>query len=228
MIRDRLEAGAARLGETAREVADSDAVQRAGDGLRGFRAMLTDDELSLSIELFLLALVRAVRVDRAENWSRRKVLRAARRRRRRLAVGSFGAGPLAGVANQLSDLYCETATVCDLADIHNLSLTDEQIAAHMLVLWSLTDTLDEAQAAIDGTSEQSIADILAERLRASAGGRLPENLTKASAVKAIWDTRGLVGDVRRSASTRALGPVLFPGWHAKRVIKRVERHFGLR
>jgi hypothetical protein len=63
------------------------------ESFRGFQAMLVDDEQVLSIEAYLLALVRAVRSDeRDEEQSKRDVYVGARKRRRRLGLISFGAG----------------------------------------------------------------------------------------------------------------------------------------
>ena len=45
---------------------------------------------------------------------------------------------MVGTANQLVDLYCETATVVDLDRLHGLGMSDERIAAQMLVLWNIT------------------------------------------------------------------------------------------
>jgi hypothetical protein len=92
----------------------------------------------------------------------------ARKRRRRLGLVSFGAGPLVGVASQVADLYCETATVCDVVAIYDLDLTDERIAAHMLVLWEIVDDLDAADAAIAGAP--SIASLLGGQLLSNADG----------------------------------------------------------
>ena len=131
------------------------------------------------------------------------------------------------MANQLSDLYCETATVCDLADLHGLGLADGQIAAHMLVLWSVTGTLDEARAAIDGTGDQSVARILANRMGDVASARMPDKVTKRSATKALWEIRGVVGDATKGAGPGAVGNVVFAGHRMKKVIKKAELQLGV-
>src|SRR3954469_1987534 len=154
-LRDRMEAGAARLGGAARDVTRdvaSAGLRRAPDeGFRSFRALFDDDDdQPASIERFLLALVATVRDDETEvDRTARDVFETARRRRRGLGFVSFGTGPLVRVSNQVADLYCDTATVCDLADVHRLALGDEQIAAHMLVLWGVAGDFDDAQAAMD-------------------------------------------------------------------------------
>jgi len=237
-LRDRLEGGATRLGTTAREVAasgsiqraTSDSLQRGREGFRGLRAMFSDnDEQSTTFERFLILLVRAVRDDeRTEERSARDVFETARSRRRRLGLVSFGAGPLVGVANQVADLYCETATFCDLAQVHGLALNDHQIVAHMLVLWSITDTLDEAKAAIDGSRGRSVAGILSSRVAGRADACLPDKLTKRSATKALWNARGAVADAGKGAGPGAVGNVVFAGHRMKRLIKKAELQLGVR
>ena len=102
-------------------------------------------------ERFLVALVQAVREDGdGEGGGARDVYVAARKRRRRLALLSFGAGPFAGVANQIADLYCETAVVSDLACLHGVELSDEEIAAHLLVLWDVIDDYGAAVGVVRG------------------------------------------------------------------------------
>jgi hypothetical protein len=225
-LRDRLEANATRLGESTRKAVASAPLQRASDGFRGLRAMFEDDDQSLSVERFLLSLVRAVRSDEQyEERDARDVYVAARKRRRRLGLMSFGAGPLVGVANQFADLYCEAATVCDVVALHGLDLSDDRIGAHMLVLWGITDDLDAAQKAIAG--EPPVANILAGKLRERAGEQLPDKLTKRSVTKALWDVRGQLGDARKGATTGVVRTVVFTGHRTKKVIKEAEAQLGV-
>jgi len=116
------------------------------------------------------------------------VFKAAKRRRRRLGVVSLGAGPLAGAANQLADLYGDTATVCDLVDLHGLELSDAEIAAVMLELWNVAGSSEQASAAITGTGD-SISELLVSRVNERASEQIPEKWTKRSAAKALWDAR---------------------------------------
>jgi hypothetical protein len=86
-------------------------LQRVSDGFREFRAMLTDGKQSIGVQKFLVTLVGAIRRnDDVGDWSRRDVYLRARHRWRRLGLLSFGTGSLAGVATQLTVLYCEVAT----------------------------------------------------------------------------------------------------------------------
>jgi len=236
--RDRVERGTAKLGEQAREaVAGSERVQRAGEGLQGFRHLVTDDERRSSLEAYLLALVDAVREDeRDEDRSRREVYVQARKRRRRLGLISFGAGPLAGVASRVADLYCEVATVCDVADLHDLRLSDEQIAAQVLELWSVVDDLGQAEGAVRG--EPPIAQILAGRLGERFDLQPDTDLSEMSSIemaKLFWEVRGMEGELRDSltgakdaAGGQPIRSVAFTGYRVKKVIKRVETQLGVR
>jgi len=191
----------------------------------GLRDLLNDDQ-PLSIERFLLLLVGSVGGDEEVGERRdRDVYRGARKRRRRLAVLAFAAGPLVGVANQLADLYCETAIVCDVAAHRGLALEDEEVAAHMLVLWGILDNLEAASGAIGG--EPPVATVLAGKLRDRAGEQMPEKLTKRSVTKALWDARAQLGDARKGATSGAVRNVMFTGHRTKQVIARAEAQLGV-
>src|SRR3712207_8402951 len=56
-----------------------------------------------------------------------------------------------GVQTCALPIYSETATVCDVVELHGLQLTDAQVGGHMLVLWGVTDDPALAAAALDGT-----------------------------------------------------------------------------
>lgn len=222
-----MEENAARLGTSARKAAASAPGQLTGEGLRGIRAIFSDDdEQQLSVERFLLVLVQAVRDDtRYEDQGAKDLYVSARKRRRRLGLMSFGAGPLVGVANQLVDLYCETATFCDVAALQGLRLSDEQIGAHMLVLWGVIDNHETARNAMAG--EPPVAGILAGRLREQATAQMPETLTRRSITKALWDARSAIGDARKGATTDAVKTVAFTGHRTKKLIKQIEAQLEL-
>lgn len=226
-LRDRLEENARRLSEEGRKAVASTSAQRVEEGFRSLRELVGgNDEQAFTIEGFLLALVRAVRNDeREERLRAREVYTTSRKRRRRLGLMSFGTGPMIGVANQLSDLYCETAIICGVAEQYGLELGDEQLAAHMLVLWGIVGTFEEAERAMEGNP--AVAGILARKLRDRLGDHLPENLTKRSAVKALWDMRSSLEDGRKAGSSGAVRTVVFTGFHTKKVIKRVEAQLGV-
>jgi hypothetical protein len=224
-LRDRLEENARRLGEGGRKIAAS-APQRVEGSFRSLREIAAgEDDRTASVEGFLLILVRAVRKDEQEEPpDARDLYVTSRKRRRRLGLMSFGTGPLIGVVNQLADLYCETAIVCDVANLHGLELSDEQLAAHMLLLWDIVESPTVARMAIEG--EPSLTSILAGELRELVGEQLPETLTKRSAIKALWDVRGAVGDARRAGSSGAVRTVVFTGFRTKKVIKKAEAQLG--
>jgi len=218
--RDRLSDGASRLGGRALGTAG-----RTGDAFHALRALLHDEHVP-SIERFLVALVGVVRTDAPTAQTARSVFEAARQRRRRLGLASLAAGPLAGVAQQLADLYCETATVCDVADLHAPGLGDREIAAHMLVLWNISDDLNHAQAMVDGTSGTGAASILSNRVVERSRTRVPDRLTATSAIRALWDARGVAGEVRAVAGKRDVRGTVFAGRRVSSFIERAERQLG--
>lgn len=222
-----MEENARRVGEGGRRIAASAQAQRVEGGFRSLWELVSgDDDRARSAEGFLLALVGAVRKDEHEEELRaRDVYVASRKRRRRLGMMSFGAGPLVGVANQLADLYCETAIVCDIAALHGLEQSDEELAAQMLLLWGVVASPLEARQAIEGNPP--LASTLAGRLSEGVAGQLPEELTKRASIKALWDVRGTIGDARRASSTKAVRTVVFTGFHTKKVIKRAEAQLGV-
>lgn len=227
-IRRRIAARATELGGAGADAAVVRA-QHAGARYRGLQSVYKDEDRPVTIENVLAALVAAVRADEhEEDRSARDVFKAARSRRRRLGLLSFGAGPLVGVATHVVDLYCETATVCDLADLHAIGLTEHQIAAHMLVLWGILDGVDEAEAVMAGTSTQSLASIVGGRVHGGAAGHIPDKLTKRAAIQALWDARHLVGDAREAAGAGSVSGVVFTGHRTKQLIKKAELQLGLR
>jgi hypothetical protein len=230
-LRDRLEEQAARAGDHARAVAALERVRHAGESFRGFRTMLTEDERGQSIEVYLLALVRAVRDDdHDEEQANRDVYVRARKRRRRLGLISFGAGPMVGAASRMADLYCETATVCDVADLHGLDLSDEQVAAHMLVLWSIAEDFARAEAAMRG--EPPVAEILGAKLFEYLNLELEAQPTKLAIAKAIWDVQRLnplnvADDAKKAVGGQPIRSVAFTGHRTKKVIKKAEAQLGV-
>jgi hypothetical protein len=152
--------------------------------------------------------------DAADDASPEEVRKAAKKRRRRLGIASFAAGPFAAVAGEASDLYSETATVCDVVDLHRLDLSDAQIGGHMLVLWGVTDDPAAACGALDGTG-RPIAELLAERVnahyQAAVQPRLRHDRQQRSDVQAR--RRWIEPDVGRHVAlrqrlARALGGVI--------------------
>jgi hypothetical protein len=193
--------------------------------------MLKEDERDQSAESYLLMLVRAVRDDeREEEQSNRDLYVRARKRRRRLGLIAFGAGPMAGAANRVSDLYCEVATFCDVADFHALELSDEQIAAHMLVLWSIVEDFPRAESVMRG--EPPLVEVLKGKLSESLGLNLEVESTKASIAKGIWEIHRLnaadaVAGAKEMAKGQRIRSVAFAGHHVKKVIGKAEAQLGV-
>jgi hypothetical protein len=246
-LKDRLAKGAARASELARDAPDSAAVEKVRqstvvekvkdsapiekltDTFAGLKALFTDeDEREFVIERMLVTLVRTVRDDDDEPLTDKDVEKAAKRRSKRARRTALLAGPMVGSANQLVDLYCETATVVDLDRLHCLGMSDERIAAQMLVLWNVTPDVDTAQASILGTGP-SVQALLTRRFTEAAAERMPETKTKTAAIKAIWNARGLAGDVReRVIGERNITGVVFAGKRVKAFIARAEAALGVR
>jgi hypothetical protein len=142
---------------------------------------------------------------------------------------------MVGVASRVTDLYCETATVCDVADFHALDLRDEQIAAHMLVLWSITEDFERAEEAVQG--KPPVAEILGSKLTERAAGYvdldLEENPTKLSIATTLWkvhhlDAGGVARDAKDAVSGQPIRSVTFTGHRTKKVIRRAEVQLGVR
>ncbi len=246
-LKDRLAKGAARASELARDAADSAPVEKVRqskmvekvkdsapvekltDTFAGLKALFTDeDEREFVIERMLVTLVRAVRDDDDEPLTDKDVEKAAKRRSKRARRTALLAGPMVGTANQLVDLYCETATVVDLDRLHGLGMSDERIAAQMLVLWNVTPDIGTAEASILGTGP-SVQALLTQRFTEAAAERMPETKTKTAAIKAIWNARGLAGDVReRVMGERNITGVMFAGKRVKAFIARAETALGVR
>jgi hypothetical protein len=110
--------------------------------------------------------------------------------------------------------------VCDLGDVHEMGLSDQQIAGEMLVLWSVVERREEAQAMVDGVADRTASLALAARLGEHASGHLPAEPTARGAVEALWGARDAIGDARRRAGTGSIRGVIFAGRGAKRFIAR--------
>jgi hypothetical protein len=235
--KDRIAATADRATELARDAADSAAAQKVResapvqsitDSYAGLSALLTDDEQrEFVIERALLRLVATVRSDDDEALTDRDVEKAAKRRFKRARRTALLAGPAVGTANQVVDLYCETATVVDLDLLHGLGLTDERIAAHMLVLWNIAPDVAVAEASIHGTGP-SVSALLSQRLGEHVAARMPDERTRTAVVKAIWNARGIAGDVsERVVGKRNITGTMFAGKRVKEFIARAEAVLGV-
>lgn len=173
--------------------------------------------------------------ERDEDRSRRDVYVQARKRRRRLGLISFGAGPLVGVASRVADLYCEVAVVCDFADFHDLRLSDEQIGAQVLVLWSIVADLTHAEGAIHG--EPPLAQIVAGQLGDRFDLKPDADLSEMSSVekaKLFWEARSMEGELRDTltgakdaAGGQPIRSVAFTGHRTRKLIKRVEKQLAV-
>jgi len=190
-----------------------------GAGPRLLALLRMDDDQPISIEALVVALVDAVRKDgELRELSDRDVLKAAKRRYRRLGTISLPAGPIGG---HLVNLYCEAATLCDIVEVRRAPLSDEEITAHLLVLWGAMADVTGATAAVQGTGPSVLATLVA---RAKGRVKLPPpgQATKRSAVVALWSVRGALGDARE-IETPGVRENLFPGSRVKAFIAEANR-----
>ena len=194
-------AGSARDAATARA---KDAVSARVEGSALVQLLRMDDDRRITIEGVTVLLVSAVRRDEDRGLSDRDVLQAAKRRYRRLGTLSLPSGPLGGV---VVNLYCEAATLCDVVELRGTPLSDDAVAAHLLVLWGVIPDVQEAADAITGLGPNAAA-ILATRARERvAKVDLPEPMTKRGALLALWRLRDVAGE----AEGTGVRERLFPG-----------------
>lgn len=235
--KDRIAATAERATDLARDAADSAPakkvldsapVQSVSDSYSGLKALLSDDEQrEFVVERALLRLVATVRDDDDETLSDKDVEKAAKKRFKRARRTALLAGPAVGTANQVVDLYCETATVVDLDVLHGLGLTDEEIAAHMLVLWNIAPDVTVAHAAMLGTGP-SVSALLSRRLGVEVASRMPDEKSRTAVIKAIWNARGAADDVREKImGKRNITGTMFAGTRVKEFIARAEAALGV-
>jgi len=220
----RVTGEASRLaGEAATKAKETVAGSEAGARLLSIVRM--DDDKPLSVERLLVMLVDAVRGDDGEeerDLTDKDVLKAAKRRQRMAgAAGALG-GP-AGL--QLASLYCEVELLCDVAERHRLQLADEELAAHMLVLWNAMPDVVSACAAIDGSGQSVVA-----RAATTAHGKVVTKphgeTTKKDVVKTIWRLRGAVGDIEMPGSSSPMN-VLLPGRRVKAFTLQAEEQLDV-
>lgn len=219
--RAREAAGSARDAATAkaREAADSakDAVTARTDGAL-LQLLRMDDDRRITIEGVIVLLVAAVRKDEDRGLSDRDVLKAAKRRYRRLGALSLPSGPVGGF---VINLYCEAATLCDLVELRGAPLADESVAAHLLVLWGVTPDLDAAAAAVTGLGPNAVAILTARATDRVARVELPEPMTKKAAIIALWRLRDVSSGLDEVEGT-GVRERLFPARRVKAFIEEAE------
>ena len=198
-----------------------DAIE-ARTGTAGPRLMALlrmDDDQPITIEALVVVLVDAVHSDgEARELSDRDVYKAAKRRYRRLGTVSLPSGPIGG---HVVSLYCEAATLCDIVELRAAPLSDEEIAAHLLVLWGAMPDTTSATAAIDGTGLSVLAS-LALRARDRVGLPASGPMTKRAVITTLWRLRDAVSSVR-DVETPGVRESLFPGSAREGVHRRGAR-----
>jgi hypothetical protein len=220
-LRDRLTAGAAQLADTAATRARDAVLHGDHTGARLLALLRMEDDRPLTVENLLVLLVDAVRGDDDELLTERDVVKAAKRRQRRLGTMAVLGGP---TGLRLVSLYCEVAILCDLEQMHGLGLSDEQMAGHLLVLWNIMPSHEMAMAAIEGRGP-SVADSVGDALHGTVvkGAADDGRITKREAVLMVWRLRGVTDDLSMPGSSRARD-VLLPGSRVKELKAAAEHH----
>ncbi|MGB1582551.1 MAG: hypothetical protein ACPHCI_02055 [Solirubrobacterales bacterium] len=209
-----------RAEEAAKEAVEHVNANGVGASAKsGVRFILqVDPDRPVTIEDFIARTIQLVRNDdELRQLSDKDVLKASTKRRRRLGSLSIPGGPFAMHA---VDLYCDVATVCDLAERHKLNLTDEQIAAHMLVLWNVIPDLAAAQSAMH-REEVTLTQHLSAAAVSGAVESFPDQLTVRSTVNTIRKLREAVPDRLTPGRPRVRHTVL-PRGRSKRFISDAE------
>ena len=222
-LRDSLSQAAAKIGEEASRAASSPQAERLKQHSRSLGPLVgIASEEPVTVDQFLIALVHRVRDDeRHEGARRRDVYETARKRRRRLAALALSAGPLAKVANQFADLYCEAALVCDLCAQRGMTLSNTEIAAQVLALWGICESPAEARQALGG--DPPLAELLGTKLSSRVSAGLPAEASPKAVTKALWGARSALDDVRGGKRKGSVRAVLFTGHRTKGLLKEAER-----
>ncbi|MBA3747144.1 MAG: hypothetical protein H0W96_06570 [Solirubrobacterales bacterium] len=228
-LKDRIADGASKVGDGAKGLASSAAAKAketvvgSEAGARLLAIVQIDDDRPLTPERLLVMLVDAVNGDeQMRELSHRDVVKAAKKRQRLAGTAGALGGP---IGLQLASLYCEAELLCDVAERHRLELTDEELAAHLLVLWNAMPDLATARAAIDG-SGLSVAARVAIDAHAKVVTKPREEMTKRDVVKMIWRLRNVAGDVDLPGSNNPLN-VLLPGKRVKAFTAAAEQQLGV-
>jgi hypothetical protein len=193
-------------------------LERAVCRLTGLRAMLNHDrDGSFSLERFLLLLIQAYRSNAPNVHSEKELIRFAGHRRRYLGTRCLAAGPFVGLATKIVELYSETATLCDLVSLYGLDLSDHEVAAHLLVLWNITDDIAAASAAVDPDQPGTMAGFAITRARGNVKADASRSVSLLTATKALWGMRGSVGEVRHYTRAQSVRGWLLARKRAKRL-----------
>jgi hypothetical protein len=183
--------------------------------------LLADDDAQLSVERFLVLLLDAMNgAEDPDRPTAEEVARAGRRRARRAGILGIWGGPAGLMA---TSLYAEAMLVCDIVDHHGLELTDEQIAAHLLLLWELTPDLASAEAAIDGSGPSVAERLVGDRV---LDGKPVTELSPMGAVKALWRLRSLM-DPDELPGTTKLRHFALPKRRVRKITAAMEAQLGV-
>lgn len=188
---------------------------------------LSDEQATVRLESFVTAFISAVRQVDAEDLSSDDVINAAVRRQRWIGLASM---PAWSVGMYASSLYCEAAILCHVEQLHQLGLTNEQLAAHLLALWKVMPDYEQAEAAIQGTGPSVAAFHKARTQDAASGIGFDKRgeIGKLDAFKFLWRLRKAPGKAMDSAPGSAkLRHVVLPEGRVKAVLEQSEKQLGV-
>jgi hypothetical protein len=236
-LKDRIASQASRVASTAASTAASAAASAKGAASAAAQERIARsdkaaarlielfrmrDDQPVAVETMLVILVDACHADDAPELTDRDVKKAGKRRQRVAGLAGAVGGP---VGIQLASLYCEVEILCDVVHRHRLELTEEEIAAHLLVLWNVVPDLEIAKHAIDGTGD-SLAARMTGAVRGKVAEHSPKGRTKKEVVRMLWQMRNVTDEVQLPGSANVRDVVL-PGRRVKAVTQAAERQLGV-
>jgi hypothetical protein len=154
-------------------------VVKLGPRLHAILAM--EEDRPVSPEKLLLMLVAAVRGDGELDMSFTEVKGIGRRNERLAAAAAVFGGP----GYLVADMYCDATLLCLLADCFELDLPNDEIAAHLLVMWQAMPDLATARRALDaGDDSESVTRHASSRFKESVSSK-----TKKDTLVTLWRLR---------------------------------------
>jgi hypothetical protein len=223
-LTDRISDKASQLAVTAVEKGADFAANGDHAGARFLALLNMKDDSPITVERLVVMLVDAVRGDESRELGERDVVKAAKKRQRRLgAVAALG-GP---TGLYVASLYAEVAILGDIERANRLGLSDAELAGHLMVLWHMMPDHPAAMAAIDGTGASISQRLTAQGQEKLIRGALDDGrVTKLEAVKVAWRLRGAVQDISVPGSARGRD-VLLPGSRIQALKDAAEQQLGI-
>lgn len=196
-IRDRFEK---RVTNAATHIADKgiNAVNSTIDAGARIKALADNPDQPMTIEALILVLVETVRSENNGNRpTSRDEVKAFYATRQKVIAWLSKVGPLGAAGGSLAALYNDAAILCDVADINHLNLSQDDLAAHVLVQWRIMPNHARGLAAMRTAAGESVADYLKARLPTGDTAENPDRMSKREVVVLLWKLRS-----RRTAKVR--------------------------